>query len=54
VPPKEPKPKVEEKGNLTEPCEESSENHPPLEHGIVLASASIRGRFLLGILREAK
>jgi hypothetical protein len=54
VPPKEPKPKVKEKGNLAESCEESSENHPPLEHRIVLASASILSRFLLGKSREAK
>jgi hypothetical protein len=54
VPTKEPKPQVEEKGNLAEPCEESSENHPPSDHRIVLASASILGRFLLGKFREAK
>jgi hypothetical protein len=33
------------KETLAEPCEKSSENHPPLEHRIVLASASILGRF---------
>jgi hypothetical protein len=34
--PQEPKPKVEEKGNLVEPCEKSCGNHPPSIEGSII------------------